>query len=362
MRVGKSWTIALCFVAMAGMLLATAGRAPAADKQWLVYEGGDGPGKGKNILFISGDEEYRSEEGLPELAAILAKHHGFHCTVLFALDPKTGDVNPDEHTNIPGVDMIDKADLLVIQTRFRSLPDESMKHINDFLMAGKPVIGLRTATHAFNDLKGEYQKYNFSYHAKDEAEKPWNDGFGRLVLGETWISHHGGHKSESTRGIFAPGVKDSPLLNGIQDGEIWAPTDVYGVRLPMQPEVKPLILGEVTHRDGPEIKGDPFYGMRPTDKATPGDKRNNPMMPVAWTKNYQLPGGKPGKSFTTTMGSSIDLTNAPLRRLLVNATYWLLDMKVPEAANVDIVGDYKPSTFGFGGYQKGKKPEDFEVK
>ena len=61
--------------------------------QWVVYQGNEGPGKGKHIVFLSGDEEYRSEEGLPMLAKILAERHGFKCTVLFAVDPKTNHIN-----------------------------------------------------------------------------------------------------------------------------------------------------------------------------------------------------------------------------------------------------------------------------
>jgi hypothetical protein len=250
---------------------------------------------------------------------------------------------------------------MIILTRFRNPSDEGMKHIEDFLKAGKPVIGLRTATHAFNSLTGDYKKFNFNFNG---APKEWKDGFGRLVLGETWISHHGGHKEESTRGIFAPGAQGSPLLNGIKDGEIWGPTDVYGVRLPLPGDSKPIILGQVTKRKGPHMseKQDPFYGMRPTDDEPVQGKKNDPMMPVAWTKSYQLPDGKPGKSFTTTMGASTDLENEALRRLLVNAVYYLLDMKVPEKANVDIVGDYKPSAYGFGGHKKGMKPADYVAK
>ena len=70
-------------------------------KQWVTIEGSDGPGKGKHVVFISGDEEYRSEEALPMLAEVMATH-GFKCTVLFAIDPETGDVAPDCQTNIPG--------------------------------------------------------------------------------------------------------------------------------------------------------------------------------------------------------------------------------------------------------------------
>src|SRR3954462_4446798 len=85
------------------------------------YEGGDGPGKGKYIVLVSGDEEYRSEEALPQLGKILAKRHGFRCTVLFAIDPADGTINPNV-SNIPGLEALDSADLTVIFTRFRDLP------------------------------------------------------------------------------------------------------------------------------------------------------------------------------------------------------------------------------------------------
>src|SRR5438045_8190453 len=122
--------------------------ALAADpQQWVVFEGKDGPGKGKNIVLISGDEEYRSEEGLPMLGRLLAERHGFKCTVLFSVDPKTGEIDPKVANNIPGIEALDSADLLIILARFRALPDDQMTHVDDFLMAGIPVIGLCNATH-----------------------------------------------------------------------------------------------------------------------------------------------------------------------------------------------------------------------
>src|SRR5713226_701514 len=86
----------------------------------VVYEGGDGPGKGKHIVLVSGDEEYRSEEALPQLGKILAKRHGFKCTVLFAIDRKDGSINPNQNDNIPGLEALKTADMLVIFTRFRN--------------------------------------------------------------------------------------------------------------------------------------------------------------------------------------------------------------------------------------------------
>jgi type 1 glutamine amidotransferase len=305
----------------------------------VVFEGKRGPGRGKHVVLVSGDEEYRSEEALPQLARILSEHHGFKCTVLFAIEPETGLVNPDRRDNIPGLEALATADLMILFTRFRDLPDDQMKHFENYVNAGKPIIALRTATHAFAPEKHKaYQRWHW---------KEPTGGFGRMILGETWISHHGVHAKQSTRGIIAPGKEKSPLLRGIGDGEIWGPTDVYTVKLPAG-DRDVLLYGQV------------LTGMDPKDPPLPGPK-NDPMMPVAWTRTYTAESGKAGKVFTTTMGSSQDLQNEAFRRLLVNATYWAagLENKIPKKAKVDIVGDYQPTPFKFGGYTKGRKPEQF---
>ncbi|HWR52467.1 MAG TPA: hypothetical protein VN428_15250, partial [Bryobacteraceae bacterium] len=160
--------------------------ATFAFPQGLVFEGGAGPGKGKHVVLVSGDEEYRSEEALPQLAKILSKNHGFKCTVLFAIDPADGTINPDK-SNIPGLETLSTADLMIIFTRFRDLPDEQMKHIVDYVEAGKPIIAMRTATHAF-DIKTSQTYRRWGWNSKE-----WDGGFGRQVLGETWINHHGKH-------------------------------------------------------------------------------------------------------------------------------------------------------------------------
>jgi len=312
----------------------------AADP-WLVFEGGQGPGAGKQVVLVSGDEEYRSEEALPQLAKILSQHHGFRCTVLFAIDKQDGTINPNQSDNIPGLEALDAADLMVIFTRFRDLPDDQMKHIVDYVEAGKPVVGMRTATHAFNIKDGKtFAKYGWT-------SKAWDGGFGRQVLGETWINHHGQHGKQSTRGLIAPGAEGHPILKGIKSGDIWGPTDVYGVRLPLPGDSRPLVLGEV------------LEGMQPGDKPVAG-KQNDPMMPIAWVKTYKSESGNTGRAFTTTMGASQDLESEGLRRLLVNACYWALRMEadIADRSNVEIVGPYKPLPFKFGGFQPGLKPAD----
>lgn len=323
--------------------------------QWLSFEG---ERRMPHVVLISGDEEYRSEEGLPQLAKILSERHGFKTTVLFAQNPAApGIVDPNYTQNIPGLEALESADLMIILTRFRALPDEQMKHIDDYLIAGKPVLGLRTATHAFN-FRGETAESPYAHYSNGKDE--WQGGFGRLVLGEKWIAHHGAHKHQSTKGLIAAGAKGNPILNGIQDGDVWGPSDVYTVRLPLPGDSQPLIMGQVVNRAGEFDDTDLTYGMRPTDSELPGpqtkkDKdgneiefdKNSPIMPVAWTKSYQLPEGKKGKSFTTTLGASTDLLSEGTRRLIVNAAFWLLDRDVPSKTNVDLVGNYAPSQFGF---------------
>jgi hypothetical protein len=315
-----------------------------AAAQGVVYDGGPGPGKGKHIVLVSGDEEYRSEEALPQLGKILAKHHGFRCTVLFAIDAKDGTINPNV-SNIPGLEALKSADLAILFLRFRHLPDEQMRYLAEYIESGKPIIGMRTATHAFQGIKSpEFAKYNYDSNAKD-----YQQGFGRQVLGETWISHHGKHKSESTRGLIAPEAKGHPIVRGIKDGDIWGPTDVYGVRLPLPGDTMPLVMGQV------------LKGMKSTDEPVVG-KQNEPMMPIAWVRTYHTASGKDARVFATTMGASQDLESEGLRRLLVNASYWCLGMEqaISPSSSVAIVGNYLPRPYGFGTFQKGVRPEDLK--
>jgi hypothetical protein len=328
------------------VLVLLAGPGPAAE-QWVVYEPGKGPepGKGKHIVLVAGDQEYRSEEALPQFGKILAKHHGFKCTVLFPISKKDGTIDPDTTDNIPGLEALKSADLVVFALRFRGLPDEQMKYIVDYVQAGKPVIGLRTSTHAF--APGKTSKYaKWHWQSRD-----WPGGFGKQVLGETWVAHHGHHGVEATRGIIAPGAKDHPILKGIRNGDVFGPTDVYTVHLPLPGDSKPLVLGEVV------------AGLRPNDPAVKG-KKNDPMMPVAWVRTYSPPGGKKARVFCTTMGASQDLLYEGTRRMLVNACYWAvgLEKQIPPKSKVDLVGEYRPRPFRFGGFKKGMKPEDFAMK
>ncbi len=314
----------------------------AADE--VVYQGGAGPGQGKHIVFLSGDEEYRSEESLPMLAKILAVRDGFKCTVLFSINPQDGTIDPGTLTNIPGISALDSADLCVMALRFRELPDADMKHFVDYFNAGKPFVALRTSTHPF-----AYAQNKSSPYAKyDWRSKEWPGGFGQQVIGETWVAHHGKHGVESTRGIINGAFSGSPIMRGVTD--IWVPTDVYEVpHLPA--DVQVLVRGEV------------LSGMKPGDPPVEGPK-NNPMLPVAWTRTCTGDQGKTSRIFATTMGAAVDLQNEGLRRLVVNACYWAVGFedRIPAKANVDYVGKYEPAYFGFGTHKRGVKPRDLELK
>ena len=322
-------------------LVFTAAVSANADDQWITFEGKDGPGKGKHIVFVSGDDEYRSEEALPLLAKIMAEHHGFKCTVLFAIDPATGAITPSHQTNIPGLEALEDADLAVFLLRFRNLPDDQMKYIADYTNSGKPIIGMRTSTHAFN-IPGDRKYHEYSFNYNGEYKKGW----GRQVLGETWINHHGHHGRESTGGVPVKGKEGHPILRGCKN--IWGDTDVYGVTK-LEGDSDPILLGAV------------LDGMTPDAKPVEG-KKNEPMMPVAWVKSYKGTSGKTSTVFNTTMGAATDLVSEGTRRMLVNSMFWCLEMEdaITADLNVSIVGDYKPTKFGFGGFRKALKPSDYK--
>jgi len=305
-----------------------------------VLEGKEGPGQGKHIVLIAGDDEYRSEEVIPQLAKILAAHQGFKCTVLFSLNRETGEIDPGAIDNIPGLEALATADMMVIFCRFRELPDEQMKYIVDYINSGKPLMGLRTATHSFNYTKRKdspYAKYSF-------RDKTFEGGFGRQVLGETWINHYGAHQKESTRGLVAPGMENHPIVKGCED--IWGPSDVYTITT-LTGDAKPVILGQV------------LKGMDPKDEPNTQKKP----VPVAWIKTYTGASGKAARVFTTTMGHNGDMVSEGFRRLLVNGCYWALGMedKIPARSKVDLVGEYKPTPIGMGRFKKGLKPADHKM-
>jgi type 1 glutamine amidotransferase len=309
---------------------------------FLHFEGDAGPGKGKHVVLISGDDEYRSEESMPMMAKILSEKYGFTTTVLFPINPETGDVVPSYQNNIPGLEHLKDADLMIMLIRFRDLPVDQMKHLEDYFKEGKPLIALRTSTHPFAIKDKDSPYFKWTYNSKIPG---WEGGFGQQIVGETWVAHHGHHKFEGTRALI-DGVDrnaDHPILRGVDD--IWAPTDVYSIKnLPSSANV--LLYGQST------------AGMT----AEAPLMWNKSIMPIAWTKEYSLDGGKTCKVLGSTLGSSLDFESEDMRRLILNASFWLLEMPdvITPELSVEIVGNYQPTMFGFDSFKKGMKVSDFK--
>ena len=311
--------------------------------QWLTYRGKSGPGTGKSVVLISAEQEYRSEQSMPMLAKILATHHGFDCTVLFGVNekgqvdptmpvyPKKGEEDKFKSHNIPGLQHLQRADLVIFFTRLLTLPAEQQMHIVRYIDSGKPIIGLRTANHGFRG------KLPYKIGGKQVR-------FGDDVLGGSFRGHHGNWHRDSTRGDIVPSMKDHPLLTGVAD--IWGPSDVYrtykeGGRLP----------------DGCTalVYGQPLIGREYGGKANP----KKVPLPIAWIKNWQTSGKRNARVFHSTMASAKDFESPGLRRLVVNAAYWCLGMeeKISAAGSVQIVGKYKPLASGFNYKKLGVFPQ-----
>ena len=327
------------FASLAAFFVAGSFAAVAQEKTSLTFEGKGGPGKGKHIVLIAGDEEYRSEEALPMLAKILSQRHGFKCSVLFSVEPD-GTIDPNNGKSISNPEALDTADAIILSLRFRNWPDEAMEKFDNAYRRGVPIIALRTSTHAFNIPKdSKWAKYSYNNAGPD-----WPKGFGRQVLGETWVAHHGAHKKEATRGVIEAGAETDPLLNGAKD--FFCLSDVYTANPP--PDARILVRGAV------------LTGLKETDTPVQGPK-NNPLQPIVWTRMVKNEAGQTNKVLTTTMGSSHDLLNESLRRLVVNGVYWGLGLEVPKQADVAFVDEYKPSFYGFKGYRQGMKVSDLEL-
>ncbi len=262
-----------------------------------------------HVVFITGDEEYRSEVSMPMIAEILETRHNMRCTVLYAVDP-SGKRDPMYLENIEGLEALETADLAVIFVRFRALPDDQLERILDYVTSGKPIVGLRTSTHAFRYPAGHK-------HSK------YNNSFGRDVFGQKWISHHG--HGNSTRVLAT--VKDHPIVRGVAP-EFWVRSWLYHVV---------RLHGDcVTLAHGYAVKG----GREFTDNQDNEPNRDifGTPNPVAWTKTY-----KGARVFFTTLGHPQDFEKTSTRRLLINGIYWALGLEdaiPPGGCNADIVGKW----------------------
>lgn len=303
----------------------------------VVWEGDRGPGVGKHIVFIAGDHEYRGEETLPAMARILAKHHGFKCTFVVTTNQATGEIEPGSN-HITGLEALQTADLMVVFLRFQAFADEQMQHIDDYLATGKPVIGLRTSTHAFKGLQGKWARYNEGF--KGDGDN-WRFGFGEQILGEHWVGHFGGNHRQSSILVVADEHRAHPVLRGVK-----------------RPHAK--CGGYVGHpKDGVTLaRGQVLDGMT-KDSPPTKNKRQQKRHSVAWVRHYDK-ARSTSRVFATTHGASQDIVDDDFRRMLLNAHFWCLGLDDAITADlaIDFVGPYHPVDFNFGGYRRGVKPSD----
>ena len=268
------------------LLLVTAGVCLAAQAP-------PAPARGPHVVFVTGDDEYRSEISMPMIAAILEERHGLRTTVAYARP------TPQTKDHIDGLEALETADLMVMFARYRALPDAELNRILAYVKSGKPIVGFRTSTHAFNYPAG-------SPHAD------LNDGFSLDVFGQKWITHHG-HRSTTTVALRSE-AGSHPILRGVTP--FAARSWLYHV-MPLNGPATLLL-------DGTSVN---------SDKTARADQFP-PVQPVAWTREHNG-----GRVFFTTLGHPGDFEEPSMRRLTVNGILWALGRDVPAAGRGRHAGD-----------------------
>jgi type 1 glutamine amidotransferase len=279
-----------------------------------------------HIVFVTGDEEYRSEESMPMLARILANRYGFRVSVAYAVTD--GVIDPNRQDNIESLEALQDADMMVMYTRFRNIPDHQLRYVLDFAESGKPMAGFRTSTHAF-----QYGEDHPNHHLDFE----WP----QKVFGLPWISHYGGRNSTDV--FLHDENADHPILNAVEP--FHARSWLYHATTLLD-NALPLLTGRAVEGADPggDYFGDPYV--------------------VAWTNLYEGENGT-SRVFFTTLGHPRDFFDVNMRRLSIQGIFWALGMEgqIPdEGLDVDFVGEYDPNPAGFGEqFKPNIRPEDIQL-
>jgi len=261
----------------------------------LVMHGAAAQSGAPHVVFVTGDDEYRSEVTMPMIAEILEKRHRFRTSVAYARP------TPQDNHHIEGLEALDTAEVMVMFTRFRALPEDQLQRILRFVESGKGIVGLRTSTHAFQYPEGHPR------HAL-------NDSFGLDVFGQKWITHHG---SQSSTTVSIPAGMTHEILTGVSafPARSW----LYHVA-PLNGDATVLLEG---------------ISVNSNKTAKP---EYPPTQPVAWTRSY-----KQSRVFFTTLGHPEDFAQPSMRRLVINGIYWTLGRAVPrDGAEERPVRPYSP--------------------
>lgn len=228
------------------------------------------------IMVVEDPNNYEAPRTMRDFADKQLRPLGHHVTLI------EGD-QPQPHHFGGLIDSLKKADLLVLFSRRRFPPKDEMAAIRAHLDAGKPLLGLRTANHAFIPKPNE---------VVDSRLAPWPE-FSEAVLGAPNTGYE-------TQGLpytvsVALGAEKSPLLAGVNPARLFGHQSLYKV-LPLSADVTPLLMG--------------------TAKT-----ETSPPMPIAWTRHY---GPNKARIFYTSLGAPEDMLIDDVQRLLLNAVTWTL--------------------------------------
>jgi type 1 glutamine amidotransferase/nicotinamidase-related amidase len=243
--------------------------------------------KRPRVVFVIAENEYDADKTLPEFARELENRYGFSCEFALGI-PKTSIAK--ERNNIDGLEALQSADLAIVYVRRRALPAEQMKYLRDYIKSGKPLIGLRTASHAFAP-RGEKMQASFV---------DWPE-FDKDVFGGNYHGHHGNKAKDGPRTYVwvKPKMRSHLILTGVPSGEFYVRSWLYKT-VPLTKTTTVLMMGRVEDRE--------------------------PHEPVAWTNTHV--GG--GRVFYTSLGHPDDFKLPAFRRLLINAIFWALYKPVPK--------------------------------
>jgi type 1 glutamine amidotransferase len=255
--------------AMGIVLVAFIGSAPT----WAL----EGPKK--RAVMMIGEDEYKTWETLPEFAKAEMEPRGYVVTII--------QEDGANKNHFPGlIDALSKADVLIVSTRRRLPPKDQLDAIRAYLDAGKPLVGIRTACHAFSPAQGSKGKAG-----NDPAVGASWVEFDAQVLGGHYTGHHG--PSAKVAVATAGGAADSSLLQKVDVAKLVGNGSLYKVS-PLDPTCVPLLIGTIPDK---------------------------PAEPLAWTHLY---GEAHARVFYTSLGHPDDFKEPEFRQLLLNGIAWSL--------------------------------------
>lgn len=223
-----------------------------------------------HVVFMIGEREYETNITLPAFAEKYLHPGGIRTTIIHA--------DEQDKNNFDGLAVLRSADLLFVSVRRRSLPERQLALVREFVAAGKPVVGIRTASHAFH-TKGQHPDGHAEWQAFDVE-----------VLGGNYHGHHA--NGVTSKLSVADGSADHPILAGVSIDSFVGGGSLYQVS-PIAKMARPLVIGKIP---------------------------NHPAEPVAWTHQYGN-----SRVFYTSLGHVSDFKSDSFNRMLTNAVSWALN-------------------------------------